>query len=112
MRGRFHQLRPDLGVYHGLVLNRLGEPVGHIRGIYGHRKDGTPVMFGKFIDRQGQFVGVLAGSYDNGEFRARWKERGDDDHGTIRGRYFESPRADGGVFVARWAETACSEDRP
>ncbi len=110
MRGRFHALTANFGVYHGLVTNRLGEPIGHVRGLYGHKKDGTPVMFGKFIDHDGKFIGVLAGSYGNGDFLAKWKQVGDDDHGRIRGKYFESPAADGGVFVARWAQTACSED--
>jgi hypothetical protein len=111
MRGRFHALTANVGVYHGLVLNRLGEPVGHIRGIYGHRKNGDAVMFGKFIDRQGKFMGVLAGTYGSGELAAHWKEVGDEDHGRIHGKYFESSAADGGVFVARWAQTACSEDQ-
>ena len=110
MRGRFHALTARFGVYHGIVTNRLGAPVGHVRGLYGLKKDGTPVMFGKFIDAQGAFVGVLAGTYGNGDFAAKWKILGDDDHGRIRGKYFESPNADGGMFVARWAQTQCSED--
>lgn len=110
MRGRFHSLTANFGVYHGLVLNRLGEPVGHVRGLYGVKKDGTPVMFGKFIDHDGAFIGLLAGTYGNGDFAAKWRQVGDDDHGRIHGKYFESPNVDGGVFVARWAQTACSED--
>ncbi len=111
MRGRFHALTARFGVYHGVVTNRLGEPIGHIRGLYGLKKDGTPVMFGKFIDHDGKFIGVLAGTYGNGDFAAKWKQLGDDDHGRIRGKYFESPNAAGGMFVARWAQTACSEDQ-
>ena len=112
MRGRFHALSAGFGVYHGIVTNRLGAPVGHVRGIYGHKSDGTPVMFGKFIDAQGHFLGILAGTFDSGEFRARWKVLGDDDHGRIHGRYFESSAVDGGHFLARWAQTQCAEDQP
>ena len=110
MRGRWHALAPSVGVYLGIVTNRLGEPVGHVRGIYGVRKDGAKVMFGKFIDRQGKFLGILAGTYGNGDFLARWKTPGDDDHGRIRGMYVESSAADAGAFAARWAQTQCSED--
>jgi hypothetical protein len=68
------------------------------------------VMFGKFIDHQGAFIGLLAGTYGNGDFAAKWKQLGDDDHGRIHGKYFESAAVAGGMFVARWAQTACSED--
>lgn len=111
MRGRFRAISPGFGAYLGVVTNRLGEPIGHVRGLYGHKSDGTPVLFGKFIDRQGKFMGILAGTYDGGDFRARWKVLGDDDHGVIRGHYFEASGATAGHFVARWAQKACAEDQ-
>ncbi len=111
MRGRWRALTPNAGVYLGIVTNRLGERIGHVRGIYGHRRsDGEPVMYGKFIDLQGHFLGVIAGTYGNGDFLARWKELGDDDHGRVRGHYFEGATVGAGNFVARWAQTDCSED--
>jgi hypothetical protein len=111
MRGRFRELTARLGVYHGVVTNRLGAPIGHVRGIYGERADGTHVMFGKFIDVQGHFLGVLVGTYDSGDFRARWKVVGDDDHGVIRGHYHEAPDATAGHFLARWSQVQCAEDQ-
>lgn len=111
MRGRFRAISAGFGVYHGLVLDRLGAPIGHVRGLYGHKSDGTPVLFGKFIDRQGKFLGVLAGTYANGDFRARWKVVGDEDHGVIRGHYFEASGATAGHFLARWAQKQCAEDQ-
>lgn len=110
MRGRWRALAPNAGVYLGIVTNRLGEPVGHVRGIYGVRKDGSKVMYGKFIDKQGKFLGILAGEYANGDFLARWKALGDDDHGRIRGMYIENSAVDGGAFAARWAQKDCSQD--
>ncbi|MGE0549825.1 MAG: hypothetical protein AB7O24_18340 [Kofleriaceae bacterium] len=108
MRGRWRQLRPNLGVYLGVVANADGEPVGHIRGIYGHRRNGGAVMYGKFINREGQFAGILKGSYEDGSFQARWLVRAGD-HGTIDGVYFPSEATRGGGFMARWSETSCSE---
>jgi hypothetical protein len=110
MRGRWHALGPNIGAYRGVVVNRLGEPLGHVRGIYGHRRNGDHVMFGKFIDRDGHFVGIIAGTYDvDGSFHARWLDR-QGDHGTVRGQAFEGANPRGGGFLARWAETSCSED--
>jgi hypothetical protein len=110
MRGRWHALTANLGVFHGFVVDRDGSPIGHVRGMYGHRRNGDAVVFGKFIDRDGKFVGLIVGTYDSGELKARWIDRAGD-HGAIHGKYFESTEIRGGGFVARWAETSCSEDR-
>jgi hypothetical protein len=109
MRGRWHQLLPHLGVYRGIVADAAGAPIGHVRGIYGQRASGDKVMFGKFIDRDGKFVGLIAGSYDNGEFRAKWIDRAGD-RGRLHGKYVEGATERAGGFVARWAENTCTED--
>lgn len=109
MRGRWHELTPKMGVYRGIVADADGTPIGHVRGIYGERLSGEKVMFGKFIANDGKFLGVLAGTYDAGEFRARWIDRGGD-HGKVHGHYFEATDLRGGGFVARWAETSCTQD--
>ena len=106
MRGRWHQVLPNLGVYRGLVVGPEGAVIGHVRGIYGQRKNGDRVMFGKFIDDAGHFKGLIAGTYDSGDFAAKWITR-DGDHGIIRGKYIESPDVRGGLFAARWADSAC-----
>jgi len=111
MRGRWHQVDAQHGAFGGLVVNRRGEVVGHVRGLYGQRTTGEPVMFGKFIDRDGHFMGLLRGGYENGNYRARWITR-DGDHGALGGRYFDG-RVDGdgrGGFAGRWAQTGCAED--
>jgi hypothetical protein len=96
-------------VFHGFVVERDGSALGHVRGIYGHRQNGDQVVFGKFIDASGKFIGLIVGTYDSGEFKARWIDRAGD-HGAIHGKYFESKDVRGGGFIARWAETSCSED--
>ena len=107
MRGRWIALRPHMGVFRGVVANADGEPAGHIRGIWGERRNGDHVMFGKFIDRDGHFRGILAGTYEAGHWHARWLVRSGD-HGVAGGLYFDAPNARGGIFVGRWAETSCA----
>ncbi|MBV8763047.1 MAG: hypothetical protein JO257_37520 [Deltaproteobacteria bacterium] len=108
MRGRWHQLLPNLGVYRGLVVGPEGAVIGHVRGIYGQRKNGDRVLFGKFIDDAGRFKGILAGTYGGGDFQAKWIAK-DGDHGIIKGKYVESADVRGGMFAARWADAACAQ---
>ncbi len=109
MRGRWHALTAHLGRFLGVVADRSGAVIGHVRGFYGERKNGDQDVFGKFIDLDGKFIGLLAGTYANGEYKARWIDRGGD-HGAAHGVYFEAPTLRGGGFLGRWAEAACSED--
>jgi hypothetical protein len=109
MRGRWHALSPHLGKFLGVVADEDGAPVGHVRGVFGERRNGDSVMFGKFIDREGHFRGLLAGTFDNGEYRARWIDR-QGDHGAAHGVYFEGQAASTGGFLGRWAEASCSTD--
>ena len=111
MRGRWHALSPHLGRFLGVVTDENGAPVGHVRGIYGQRRNGDSVLFGKFIDREGHFRGILAGTFGNGEYHARWIDRGGD-HGTAHGVYFEGATPSSGHFLGRWAETSCTADAP
>jgi len=109
MRGRWHALTAHLGGFLGLVTDRSGAVIGHVRGIYGERRNGDHDLFAKFIDLDGKFVGLLVGSYANGEYQARWIDRGGD-HGGAHGVYFDAPTERGGGFLGRWAEAACSQD--
>ncbi|MEO7735016.1 MAG: hypothetical protein ABIY55_28940 [Kofleriaceae bacterium] len=109
MRGRWHALSPHLGTYLGVVTNEDGDRVGHVRGVFGQRRNGDAVLFGKFIDREGQFRGLLIGSFADGEYHARWIDR-QGDHGSAHGAYFEGQAASTGHFLGRWAEASCSAD--
>jgi hypothetical protein len=112
-RGRWHALRDDLGRLIGRIFDSSGEPIGHIRGVWGHRESGEQVFFGKYIDDEGRFRGIFGGHYRDGEMIGRWLTRGGE-HGRLHGMYRESapgPRVGGG-FVLRWAETSCAQDLP
>jgi hypothetical protein len=111
MRGRWHALSAHLGRFLGVVTDENGAPVGHVRGVYGQRRSGDSVLFGKFIDREGHFRGLLAGTFDSGQYRARWIDR-QGEHGTAHGAYFEGATATAGHFLGRWAESSCTADPP
>lgn len=109
MRGRWHQVRANLGRFLGVVADADGATIGHLRGVWGARQTGDQVMFAKYISLDGHFRGIFAGSYDAGEFSGRWIIS-TGDHGRAQGRYRESvPGPDtGGAFIGRWAETSCA----
>ncbi|HEX4449410.1 MAG TPA: hypothetical protein VH143_01015 [Kofleriaceae bacterium] len=106
MRGRFHQLLPNIGEYRGIVTDETGMPVGHVRGIYGQLPSGD-VIFGKFIDHEGHFVGLINGTYGSGDIAAKWIDK-QGDRGAIVGKYFESTAVDGGGFFTRYVEDSCA----
>ncbi len=111
LAGRWHKVEDGRGRLIGRVMNDEGEPVGHIRGIYGRRENGERVFFGKFINLEGQFRGIFKGEYGDGHFRGRWHHRAGE-HGALGGVYREGipgPET-GGHFVGRWAETSCNLD--
>lgn len=112
MRGRWRKVAPNLGHYLGVVLDKDGAEIGHVRGIFGER-NGERRLFGKFINNDGEFKGLMVGTYGpEGRFAARWLHRSGD-AGRISG-VFRDGRAGAerhGGFLARWAETTCSEDR-
>lgn len=110
MAGRWHKVDDGHGRFIGRVADAEGQLVGHMRGVYGQRRTGERVFFGKYIDRDGHFKGLFAGTYADGAFRGRWLLRGDADHGVLAGQYRETipgPRT-GGHFLGRWAETSCN----
>jgi hypothetical protein len=111
MRGRWHALSANLGRFLGVVTDENAAPVGHVRGVYGQRRNGNSVLFGKFIDRDGHFRGLLVGTFDSGQYQARWIDR-QGDHGTAHGAYFEGATATSGHFLGRWAESSCTTDAP
>jgi hypothetical protein len=111
-RGRWRALRDDLGGFLGMISNGDGDPIGHIRGIWGARRNGEQVFFGKVIDLDGHFLGIFAGHYAAGEMRGHWLDRSGE-VGRLQGRYDASaPGHDGGHFLLRWADAACAADIP
>lgn len=108
LRGRWRALTPSAGVYAGLVVGTDGAVAGHVRGIYGHRQNGDAVFFGKFIDMDGHFRGILGGTYDASHFGGRWLDR-TGDHGAVRGMYRAGETLRAGQFLGRWAEASCAQ---
>lgn len=97
------------GVFRGRVFSGNDAPAGAIRGIFGHRQDGSPVFFGKHIDLDGHWDGLLHGTYGDSRFHGEWAERDPALRGVVGGRYFEAPVGgdDHGLFVGRWHSAAC-----
>jgi hypothetical protein len=107
--GIWHEIKPGRGKFLGPVVSELGDPIGHVRGIYGVRKDGKPVFFAKYINSEGKFMGILKGSYGDGDFAGKWAHKSGD-VGKVGGHYEETipgPET-GGYFLGGWAETSCN----
>jgi hypothetical protein len=104
--GRWKDLSDHLGVYRGRVITAAGL-FGHIKGVFGARRDGAKVFFGKIINREGRAVALVHGHFDDGHFLGRILAR-DGDHGIIAGRYEAAPNdPERGRFQALLHETSC-----
>jgi hypothetical protein len=107
--GRWHHVAKGRGRFLGIVADASGDPIGHVKGIYGVRESGEQVFFGKYINSAGEFRGILAGHYDNGHYAGKWLHTSGE-VGALGGIYHESipgPET-GGHFIGRWAETSCN----
>jgi hypothetical protein len=100
----------SLGVLRGRSFGADGAVTGHLRGVYGERKDGKRVFFAKLIDEDGKFVALVAGTYDAGVLSGRLLLPGKVIGGVVRGRFFTDGDADrDGRFIARVSKQ-CQED--
>lgn len=105
--GKWHRLKANLGKFHGRVVGDHGVTLGHIRGIYGHsKKADKDVFFGKYIDRSGDFRGLLGGGYSDEGFRGLWGTRDPRNAGGLTGFISDGYVADDGrgLFVGRFQE--------
>lgn len=107
--GKWHRVKEGRGKLLGGVVNELGDPMGHMKGIYGKRKNGEQVFFGKYIDGEGHFRGIFAGHYGEGRFEGKWLHAAGE-VGNLGGAYWETipGKETGGLYVGRWAETSCN----
>lgn len=109
IRARATGLGEDgVGSVFGVVTNRDGDRIGHIRGRYGVRADGSQVFFAKLIGLNGNFMARARGTFERIDdetiaVRARFAQRDGDATGVIHGRIITREDARGGVFLARWA---------
>ena len=107
--GRWHRVAEGRGRFLGPVADAGGHAVGHVHGIYGKRRNGERVFFGKYINRDGEFRGIFGGHYGGGHFEGRWLSRSGE-VGALGGEYRETipgPEV-GGHFLGRWAELSCN----
>jgi len=107
--GKWQRVAAGRGRMIGAVVSAVGEPMGHVRGIYGERKNGEQVFFGKYIDTAGHFRGIFAGKYADGSYSGKWLHAAGE-VGVLGGHYFETlpGKATGGKFIGGWAETSCN----
>ena len=100
------------GYFKGIWIGDRGAIVGHLRGVYTVR-DGRRVLFGKWVDRSGNFEGLLKGTWTplrsetgpDGYFEGRWVDEDLVVKGFFKGHYCLCD--DGlGFFHGRWI-TAC-----
>ncbi|MEE8409171.1 MAG: hypothetical protein V3T05_06180 [Myxococcota bacterium] len=124
------RVQSDLGRFYGRVIGELGALRGHIKGIYGipkgGRLEGRRVFFGKYINRQGEFAGLLAGGYrpldtggdparqtPDGRFGGGWHLRPQYGRTALRGLLGggyvlgSDDVPDGGQFRGRYASLQC-----
>ena len=106
-RGRWHAVSPRASTFLGAVLNSDGEIVGHMQGISGTRRNGDPVIFGKWVNREGQYRGMFRGEVEAGQFRAKLVDRAGNTEGEIAGAFRAGDSLRHGGLAGRWHETAC-----
>ncbi len=98
----------SIGHFAGVWVGPRGRPSGWVRGHYGVNLAGQEVFFGKYIDWDGNFKGLLRGriTIDRGELSAgagrfvgHWSE-GDQLEGSLHGRW--NVTRNRGFFDGRW----------
>lgn len=107
LAGRWVKRAPALGGLRGRVVDGNGDPLGHVRGIWGHApKKNQNLFFGKYISNDGKTRGLFGGGYGAGEFRGIWGTINPADTGGLQGVYSDGYENDDGrgVWVARWSE--------
>jgi hypothetical protein len=86
--------------------------MGYLRGIYGVNGRGDSVFFGKWIEENGRFRGLLKGRYGaypansdrraDGWFEGLWFARDLRVGGALGGAWATGDDAEGGFFRGRW----------
>jgi len=117
MRGIWanHSERPG-GFFIGRWSTPDGRMIGFIKGVYGTNDAGKKVFFGKMIDLNGRFEGLVKGEWGHrpsvdvvsagqaGWYSGRWVDRNLGIKGTLKGNWERSARGNGGFFRGAWAK--------
>ena len=112
LAGRFRRIDERGGKFAGRYTSADRTFDGFLMGVYGKRRNGEEVIFGKFIAHDGSYRGRLIGTYENddldsGTFHGRWIGRGGEDRGLVKAQYREGKREGRGFFQGRWANKTC-----
>ncbi len=127
MSGRWHSrantddLGDDLaegrrGEFRGHWVNARGEIGGSMKGFYGVNARGHRVLFGKLIDSNGNFRGLVRGTWNTaeslgvGSFRAHWLDADHNVVGGMRGVWERRDRNGAGLFHGAWATNCDSSE--
>jgi hypothetical protein len=101
----------SMGHFSGVWVGPHGRPSGWVRGHYGENVHGQEVFFGKYIDWDGNFKGLLRGrvEVDRGELNAgagrfvgRWTNEDMGAEGSLHGRW--NVTRNRGFFDGRWCD--------
>jgi hypothetical protein len=114
LAGRWARTRLAGGVFRGKWISADGALRGHLKGLFGLRKNGRQVFFGKWIETTGKFRGLLAGNYGENVFRGFYLDRDFTLRGRLHGRYFDpTPLShDVGVMLGTWHQACATEPIP
>ncbi len=111
--GKWLRTRKHGGIFKGRWINNIGTRVGHLRGIWGVNRVGEKVFFGKYVNLNGRFGGLVAGNWDYsddsdtmGWFAGRWVNHSLTAIGKLKGRWKVKPDSDRfGFFHGKWRRT-------
>jgi len=108
-----------LGVYRGVWVGAHGLIGGYLRGVFGINAAGERVFFGKYIDLQGHFMGILRGTFGkpgefaldeastgragrpHGWFSGEWIDENINVQGRLRGHWIAAEEGKG-LFHGIW----------
>ncbi len=101
------------GHFQGVWVCSRGRVDGYMRGYYGYNDAGRRVLFGKYIDENGGFKGILRGTWSPvtqegrqferriGTFEGRWVSENDRHAGNVAGRW-QLMDNEPGRYDGRW----------
>jgi hypothetical protein len=98
----------EVGVIQGRFTDDEGRLRGHLLGVFGVRENGKQVWFAKVIDKDGGFVGLLAGRWGDGEFAGLFLDGDRRVRGTVRGHFRDGDADHDGSFIGRYKR--CPKD--
>jgi hypothetical protein len=104
------------GEFFGKYASESGLHLGLVKGFYGVNKQGEKVFFGKWIGRDGEFRGILRGTWDRfegeqaGSFAGGWIGRDRRVHGDLNGEWRRNDERHSGFFRGVWG-AHCADSR-